>query len=76
MRAQYIKAVTIDKLSIEGLISYLLKSVAKLLLTLMLSLAAQIIQETTSIGVPKCETTFRFKVRNVTLVQGVSVIIP
>lgn len=68
MRAQYIKVVPIDKLSVEGLISYLLKSMAKLLLTLMLILAARIC-------VPKCETAFRFKVRNVT-VQSVSVIIP
>lgn len=60
------KAAVIDTLSIDGLISYLLKSMAKLLLMAMLSSAVQIIKETTLICVPNCETAFRFRVRNFT----------
>lgn len=50
----------------KGLISYLLKSVAKLLLMSILSFTAQAVKETTLICVPKCETAFRFWVRNLT----------
>lgn len=44
----------------KDLISYLLKSVAKLLLVSMLSFTAQTVKEATFICVLKCETAFRF----------------
>lgn len=50
----------------KDLISCLLKSVAKLLLMSMLNFTAQTVKEATFICVPRCETAFRFWVRNFT----------
>lgn len=50
----------------EDLISYLLKSAAKLLLMSVLSFTAQTVEEATLVCVPKCETAFKFWVRNFT----------
>lgn len=50
----------------KDLISYLLKSVAELLLMSILSFTAQTVKEATFIWVPKCETAFRFCGRNFT----------
>lgn len=50
----------------KDLISYLLKSGAKLLLMSMLSFTAETVKEAAFICVPKWETAFRFWVRNFT----------